>query len=49
MFPVIFVENGVISPESVGPKVHQMMLLRLLSLRLYAYPDDLAIMHADGD
>jgi len=34
MPPVIIVENGVISLESVGLNIHQMMLLQLLSLRL---------------
>jgi len=44
MPPVIFVENGFISLMSVGLKVHQMMLLRLLSLRLFCLCTDLSLL-----
>jgi len=44
MPPVIFVENGVISLVSLGLKVHQMILLRLLSLRLSRLCTDLSLL-----
>jgi len=41
---VIFVENGVISLVSVALKVHQMMLLWLLSLCLFSPCTDLPLL-----